>query len=307
LLSSRRDVVPRRDSRFFEEDAVVKFGMFGINLGVCSTADAVARVAVAAERAGFDSLWTGEHVVLPDPHVPPSPVPPDFPFLDPAVALAFAAAHTSRILLATGVVILPQRNPLVLAKELASVDVLSGGRLVFGIGVGYLEPEFRALGVPFDRKGARTNEYIEAIRALWTEPSPAYAGRFVGFAGIQAMPRPLRRPYPPFVLGGTSAPSLARAVRYGNGWYGFNLDRDQTRACLEGLRAAAATTRRPGSLGKLEITITPPPGAILDAASIAAYRELGVDRLVPYPMMGSADQLVDWLGEAGVRMVESAR
>jgi probable F420-dependent oxidoreductase len=281
----------------------MKFGMFGINLGVCANADAVRRVAIAAERVGFDSLWTGEHVVLPDPHVPPSPVPPEYPFLDPAVALAFAAAHTSTILLATGVIILPQRNPLVLAKELASVDVLSGGRLVFGIGVGYLEPEFRALGIPFDHKGARTNEYIEAIRALWTEASPAYAGRFVRFSAIQAMPRPLRRPHPPLVLGGQSAPSYARAVRYGNGWYGFNLGPDQTAECLKALRSAAARTERPQELGTLEITITPPPGTQLNADLVRRYRDLGVDRLVPYPIVASVDDLVGWLEQAGSGVV----
>ena len=281
----------------------MKFGMFGINLGVCANADAVRRVAIAAERVGFDSLWTGEHVVLPDPHVPPSPVPPDYPFLDPAVALAFAAAHTSTILLATGVIILPQRNPLVLAKELASVDVLSGGRLVFGIGVGYLEPEFRALGIPFDHKGARTNEYIEAIRALWTEASPTYAGRFVRFSGIQAMPRPLRRPHPPLVLGGQSAPSYARAVRYGNGWYGFNLGPDQTAECLKALRSAAARTERPQELGTLEITITPPPGTQLNADLVRRYRDLGVDRLVPYPIVASVDDLIGWLEQAGSELV----
>jgi probable F420-dependent oxidoreductase len=281
----------------------MKFGMFGINLGVCADGDAVRRVAIAAEHAGFDSLWTGEHVVLPDPHVPPSPVPPDYPFLDPAVALAFAAAHTSTILLATGVIILPQRNPLVLAKELASVDVLSRGRLVFGIGVGYLEPEFRALGIPFDHKGARTNEYIEAIHALWTQASPAYGGRFVHFSDIQAMPRPVRKPHPPLVLGGQSAPSYARAVRYGNGWYGFSLDPDQTAACLKALRSAAARTPRPQGLGALEISITPPPGVQLNAALVDRYRDLGVDRLVPYPIVGSVDDLVAWLERTGSDLV----
>jgi len=281
----------------------MKFGMFGINLGVCADADAVRQVAVAAERAGFDSLWTGEHVVLPDPHVPPSPVPPDYPFLDPAVALAFAAACTSKILLATGVIILPQRNPLVLAKELASVDVVSAGRLVFGIGVGYLEPEFNALGIPFDHKGARTNEYIEAIRTLWTEPSPAYEGKFVRFSGIQAMPRPVQKPHPPLVLGGQSAPSYARAVRYGNGWYGFSLNPEQTAECLEALRLAAARTQRSRSLGRLEITITPPPGTPLDTDLVRRYGELGVDRLVPYPVVGCADDLVAWLERAGRDLV----
>ena len=115
----------------------MKFGLYGINTGPCSDPDVASRVAKAAEAAGFDSVWTAEHVVLPDPQAPPSPAPPQMKLLDPAVALSFLAAHTTKLLLATGIIILPQRNPVVLAKELASVDRLSKGRLVFGLGAGY--------------------------------------------------------------------------------------------------------------------------------------------------------------------------
>src|SRR5262245_55428050 len=160
----------------------MKFGLFGINMGPCSAPGAASRVARAAEEAGFESLWTGEHVVLPDPQAPPSPVPPLEPMLDPTVALTFLAAHTKTIRLGTGIIILPQRNPLVLAKELASLDVLSGGRLIFGIGIGYLEPEFAALGIPFADKGARTEDYVKAMIAIWSMEKPAYSGRFAKFS-----------------------------------------------------------------------------------------------------------------------------
>jgi alkanesulfonate monooxygenase SsuD/methylene tetrahydromethanopterin reductase-like flavin-dependent oxidoreductase (luciferase family) len=151
----------------------MKIALFAVNVGPCAAPDTLARVARAAEDAGLESLWTGEHVVLPDPQAPPSPMAPDVPILDPAVALTFAAAHTTRIRLGTGIIILPQRNPLVLAKELASLDVLSNGRLVFGIGVGYLKPEFDALNVPFDHKGARAEEFLRAMLAVWTMEKPA--------------------------------------------------------------------------------------------------------------------------------------
>ena len=133
------------------------FGLFSINAYAAIEPRTAARVARAAEAAGFESLWAGEHVVLPDPQAPPSPMGPTEPILDPAIALTFAAANTTRVRLGTGIIILPQRNPLVLAKELASLDVLSAGRLIFGIGVGYLEPEFRALGAPVrgPRRGDR--------------------------------------------------------------------------------------------------------------------------------------------------------
>jgi len=256
----------------------MRIGLFGINTGACARPETAARVARAAEAAGFESVWTGEHVVLPDPQAPPSPVPPDHPMLDPAVALAFLAAHTSQLRLGTGIVILPQRNPVVLAKELASLDVVSGGRLVVGVGAGYLRPEFEAVGARFEDRGARTDEYIDAMRALWTQPSPRFAGRTVRFAGIDAQPRPVQRPHPPIVVGGLSSAAHRRAVARGDGWYGFARDLDAVRADLAGLAEAARSVERPAALGALEISVTPPPRTGLDAAR--RYRDLGVDRLV---------------------------
>src|SRR5437588_228033 len=152
----------------------MNFGLFSMNSGPCVDPEVAVRVARLAEDAGFGSLWAEEHVVLPDPRVPPSPMDPDDPILDPVVALTFLAAQTKQVLLGTGIIILPQRNPLVLAKEIASLDELSEGRLLFGVGVGYLEPEFRALGIPFADRGARSEEYLAAMRAIWREPKPAY-------------------------------------------------------------------------------------------------------------------------------------
>ena len=256
----------------------MKVGIFGINTGPCAAPETAAKVARAAEAAGFESVWTGEHVVLPDPQAPPSPAAPGHPMLDPAVALAFLAAHTQRVRLATGIIILPQRNPVVLAKELASVDVLSNGRLIFGLGAGYLRPEFDAVGARFDDRGARTDEYIDALRVLWTAAKPAFAGRTVRFAGIDAHPRPVQKPHPPIVVGGTSPAAFRRAVTKGNGWYGFLRDLAAAQADLAGLAAARREAERPAALGALELTVTPPPRLDLDTA--LRYRDLGVDRLV---------------------------
>src|SRR6202043_4216458 len=126
----------------------MKIALFGINYGPCADPQVAGQVAHAAEAAGFESLWTGEHIVLPDPQAPPSPAPPETPFIDSLVALAFVGAHTKTIRLGTGIIILPQRNPVVLAKELASLDVLSNGRLTLGLGIGYHKPEFDAIGAP---------------------------------------------------------------------------------------------------------------------------------------------------------------
>ena len=255
----------------------MRFGLFGINVGACARPDSAVRVAQAAEAAGFDSVWTGEHVVLPDPQAPPSPAGPRDPFLDPAVALTWIAAHTKALRLATGIIILPQRNPVVLAKEIASLDVLSGGRAILGIGAGYLEPEFRALGVPFARRGERTDESIDALRALWNDEKPAFSGDFVAFAGIDAHPRPVQRGGVPIVVGGASAGALRRAVARGNGWYGFAMDPATADRAIRGLEEARKQVERPAALGRLEITVTPPPG--LDADGVRRYAELGVDRL----------------------------
>ncbi len=256
---------------------MVKFGLFGINVGACAAPRTAAKVARAAERAGFESVWTGEHVVLPDPQVAPSPLPPRTPMLDPAVALAYVAAHTEHIRLGTGIIILPQRNPVVLAKELASLDVLSGGRLLFGVGAGYLEPEFAAVGAPFAERGARCDEYLDAIVALWTQPQPRFSGKYAAFSGIDAQPRPAQRPHPPIHVGGQSTGAYRRALSRGNGWYGFALDLEGTRRCLAGLERARGEVARPEALGPLEISITPPPS--VQPADVVRYAELGVDRL----------------------------
>src|SRR3954452_18568133 len=200
----------------------MKLGLFSMNMGPCSEPDALATAATAAEEAGFDSLWAGEHVVLPDPQVPPSPMAPQDPALDPLLALAWAAAATSRLRLATGIVILPQRNPVVLAKQVASLDVLSAGRVTLGVGVGYLEPEFRAIGADFENRGAVTDEYLDAMDRLWYDEHPEFHGRFADFAGIDAYPRPVQRPIP-IVIGGHSEPAFRRAVARAQGWYGFAL------------------------------------------------------------------------------------
>jgi len=285
----------------------VKIGIFGINNGPLCQPERMLEVARAADAAGIESLWTGEHIALPDPHVAPAPVPPEYPMLDPSAALSFLAAATERVRLATGIIIVPQRNAVELAKELASVDVLSGGRLIFGIGVGYLKPEFDALGISFADKGARTNEAIDAIRALWQQPKPSYQGRFISFSGINAFPRPIQQP-PPVVVGGWSAGALRRSVERGNGWYGFALDVETTRTCVEGLRDAAKRFERPPELGTLELSVTPPAGDI-DAATVARYAELGIDRLVLLPgrfgREPSASEYGDWI-EGIARLGEAA-
>lgn len=254
----------------------MKYGLFGINTGPCANPATAAAVARAAEAAGFESLWTGEHIVLPEPQVPPSPVPAHTPFIDSAVALAYVAGCTSKVKLGTGIIILPQRNPVVLAKELASVDVLSNGRLIFGIGIGYLKPEFDAIGAPFDHKGPRTEEFLGAMIALWSMEKPEYRGRFVSFGGINAMPRPVQQPHPEIVFGGHTKPAFARAARLGRGWFGFALDLAATIACIDGLKSACREVGR--KFDDLEVSIC--PRGPLDHEAGKRFADAGVHRLI---------------------------
>jgi probable F420-dependent oxidoreductase len=278
----------------------MKFGLHSVNLHSCSYPDVAARVGRAAEAAGFESLWVADHVVLPDPPVPGRPMAPDQRLLDPIVALTFLAAHTTRIRLATGVIILPQRQALVLAKQLASLDVLSNGRLIFGLGVGWCEPEMRSVGAPFAERGRVADDYLTAMRAVWSQPKPSYRGPYVSFDGVQAMPRPVQTPTPEIVVGGRTTPAFRRAVTQGHGWYGFGLDVSETQKLMDGLREAGKKHSRPAGLGRLEISVTPPGYDVPDKATRDAYAAAGVDRLIlrPRPEM-DADALERFALETG--------
>ncbi len=255
----------------------MKFGLFSMNSYACIYPETAARIAQLAEAAGLESLWAGEHVVLPDPRTPESRMAPGERILDPIVMLTYLAAHTQKVRLGTGIIILPQRNPLVLAKELASLDVLSAGRLLFGVGVGYVESEMRAIGVPFAERGARTDENLAAMRAIWTQPKPAYHGRFVSFEGVQAHPQRNI----PIVVGRHTPAAYRCAVEQGSGWYGFALDLDDTARCLNRLQEARAQYDRPTDLGELEISVA--PRISLTRAIVKQYVDLGVHRLIVMP------------------------
>ena len=257
----------------------MKLGLFGIGSGGWANPDVARSAALHAEASGIESLWTGEHVVLPDPRQAPSPAEPDFAMLHPSTSLAFLAGITRKVKLGTGIVLIAQRNPVVLAKEMASLDVVSQGRLLLGIGAGYLHQEFAALGVEFSQRGARTDEAIEVMRALWNQPKPSFKGRFYNFADIRAEPRPVQPGGPPIIVGGTSDAALRRSLKYAQGWYGFALNVEQTAGVLARLKALSNEVTRPSELGELEISVT--PGLRLDQASVNAFADLGVHRLIP--------------------------
>lgn len=268
----------------------MKLGLFGINMNDMADPDRVRQVAQHAEKLGFESLWTGEHVVLPDPREAPSPADPDTPMLHPSTLLSFLAAVTKKINLGTGITLVAQRNPVVLAKEMASLDVLSKGRLLLGVGAGYLHQEFSALGVDFVSRGARTDEYIDAMRELWTAEKPQFAGNFVNFSNIDAQPRPHNPGGPPIIVGGASPAALRRAVTHGQGWYGFAMDVETTAKVLETLELAKARHPRPEGWADLEISITPPKPPT--KAMLDDYAALGVHRVMPMLGFYKADTVM---------------
>ncbi len=266
--------------------------LFGANFGACADPALQVRVARAAEAVGFESMWTGEHVAMPI-HDNPVPTPPETPLLDSLVALTHIAAHTQRLRLGTGILVLPHHNPLLVAKALTSLDVVSGGRLIAGFAAGYVEAEFAALGVDFHHRGAITDEYLRAIRTLWTDELPRFAGRFAAFDGIRFEPKPVQRPHPPIIVGGHAAPALRRAAREGDGWYGFGLTVEAATPLIAELRRLRADLGRAGRPFEISLTTFEP----LDEALVVRAAAAGIDRLIVYPIV-PAEQL-----EATVRVI----
>lgn len=209
----------------------MRIGLHALGIGPGAERQIIDVVARGAERRGFATLWSGEHVVMVDTPKSRYPyaadgriaVPPAADWIDPMVGLSFAAAATSTIRLATGVLLLPEHNPVVIAKQVASLDRLSGGRLTLGVGIGWSAEEFEALGVPFAQRAERTAAYVGAMRTIWTNEISSYDSEFVRFRSIRVNPKP-RQTRLPIVVGGNSDRALERVVEWGDGWYGFNLD-----------------------------------------------------------------------------------
>jgi probable F420-dependent oxidoreductase len=232
------------------------FGIVFANTGPFAQPEAAAAMARAAEAAGFESLWTVEHVVVPQGYESTYPYDPsgrmpggeEMAIPDPLIWLSYVAAATSSIRLATGILIVPQRNPVVLAKELATLDSLSGGRLELGIGVGWLEEEFDAIGVPFAGRGRRTDEYVAAMRALWAQQPASFHGEFVAFDDCILLPAPARGSIPVHV-GGHTEVSARRAGRLGDGFFPGKGSHEELAKLFDVVRRTAEEHGRdPGSI-----------------------------------------------------------
>jgi probable F420-dependent oxidoreductase len=282
----------------------MKFGIAFANTGPYAAAEGAAALAQAAEQAGFESLWTVEHVVVPTgyestyPYSPTGKMPGggEFDIPDPLIWLTWVAAHSTSLTLATGILILPQRNPVVLAKEVATLDVLSGGRVHLGVGIGWLEEEFDAIGVPFADRGPRTEEYVAAMRALWSQDEPTFAGETIDFTGAVMRPRPAARAVP-ITVGGHSRAAARRAGRIGDGFFPGKGDLP---ALLDEMRAAADEAGRDPDA--IEVSAS---GAALMAGGEAAVDEVGrlaeqgVARVMVPPLTYNPAEAAEVLGRFG--------
>src|SRR3954470_14020000 len=279
----------------------MRLGLHALGIGSGADRAIIDAIASAAERAGLATLWSGEHVVMVDESASRYPysddgliaVPAEADWLDPMIGLRFVAAATSTIRIATGVLLLPEHNPVLVAKQAATLDTLSGGRLTLGIGIGWSREEFDALGVPFERRGARTEEYVAAIRTLWRDDVASFDGEFVRFGPGQVNPKPFRDRRIPIVLGGNSDAALRRVAAWGDGWYGFNVD--GLEAVAERVEFLNGLCRERGrDPAELRLAVALRDLRAPDASSLAA---LGIDELVL--VEGPPDDArvaADWVG-----------
>jgi probable F420-dependent oxidoreductase len=283
----------------------VDFGIAFANILTFTEEPGLGTLARSAEAAGFESLWTVEHVIYPDGYESAYPydqsgkmmMTPDTPLPDPLIWLAFVGAATERIRLATGILILPQRNPLVLAKEVATLDRITGGRVELGIGVGWLREEFDALGVPFERRGARTDEYIAAMRSLWDADNAEFHGEFVDFERASVNPKPVHGRVP-ITVGGHSRAAAERAGRLGDGFFPGKGDIAELADIVR--QTAADAGRDPES-----IEITFGDEAVLGDDPVGAVERLadaGVDRVIVPSFLFLADP-ESALAEFGERVI----
>ena len=288
----------------------MRLGLHALGIGAGADRAVIDAVAKAAEECGFATLWAGEHVVMVDEPASRYPysangkiaVPAGADWIDPMICLGFAAAATSAIGIASGVLLLPEHNPVIVAKQAATLDRLSGGRFTLGVGIGWSKEEFDALGVPFERRGQRTAEYVAAMRTLWADDIASFAGEFVSFENVRVNPKPVRARRIPIVLGGNTDPALRRVVAWGDGWYGFYLD--DVAAVAERVAVLDEMCRRAGrDRSELRLAVALPRPQPADVPELAA---LGIDELVIVAAPPDDPAAVPgWTARLGDRWIEA--
>jgi probable F420-dependent oxidoreductase len=286
----------------------MKIGLF-VPLGTANAnAEVLRTLGREAEARGFESIWLAEHIVLFDDYESQYPYADNgrFPgggdtgLLEPLVGLTYLAAVTDRIRLGTGICLVPQRNPVYTAKQVVDLDVLSGGRVDFGVGVGWLREEFEAVGAPFEHRGARCDDYLAVMRTLWQDDVSSHDGRYYSLRECRMYPKPVQSPHPPIHVGGESEAAMRRVARHGQGWYTFNRTAEQLAAPLARLDELLAEAGR--SRADIELTACPYFNE-LTPELVEGYREQGVDRLVAVCFALDAGSLVQTLDDLAARLL----
>jgi probable F420-dependent oxidoreductase len=283
----------------------MKFGLMFVNSGPFSNPDLLAHLAQTAEQCGFESLWTVEHVVIPKGYQTPYPyskdgkIPggEDVSIPDPLLPLSFAAALTKKIRLATGVMILPQRHPIYVAKEMATLDLLSGGRTILGIGSGWLKEEFDALGLDFHARGARTDEAIKAMRALWRDNPSSFHGKHFDFGPVMSFPKPAQKDGVPVHIGGHSPAAARRAGRLGDGFFPALGDVTKLKELFALMRDEAQRAGR--DAGEIELSCM--ARAAVD--SVKGFQDIGISRVIVAPPAFDKDGLTRGLEKVGNEVI----
>jgi len=279
----------------------MKFGLIPINVGVTAPEQIITTVQTA-EAAGFESAWTFEHVMMPVDNKSKYPynesgdlgVSPDTPFFDPLITLAALAAHTTTIRLGTGVNIVAQTNPLLLAKQVASLDLFCGGRLIFGAGIGWLQQEFDAMGVPFARRGARFDDYIVAMKKVWSGDIVEHESDFLSWHGFKSYPLPAQKAAMPIVIGGNAGKIFQRIAKYGDGWFIPPSAPTLMREQLVELRKVCESEGR--NYDDIELTSLWDPKGGDD--SLKELADLGIARAV---VMGGGPDMIKLVGDKFIR------
>jgi probable F420-dependent oxidoreductase len=261
----------------------MQIGLFATFMSPLADRGMIRDFAQTAEGMGVESLWMGEHVVLFDKTEHPYPgaasgrlpVPAGGGLLDAVATFGFLAGVTEKIRFGTGIALISQRNPLYTAKEFATLDWLTNGRIDFGIGVGWCKEEVIASGYSWPDRGSRSDEFLELVKALWTQPVAQYQGKHFQVAACRMDPKPIQTPHIPIIVGGHSKAGLRRAAKYGNGWYGFQMNPEQTLKVLDTLDELLAAEGR--SRDDFQIVITP---SQVTPDTVAQFASVGVDRLV---------------------------
>jgi probable F420-dependent oxidoreductase len=256
----------------------------------------------AVEERGFESIWVAEHVVLFDDYASKYPYSPtgkfpgggDTGLLEPLTALTYLAAVTDRIRLGTGICLIPQRNPVYTAKQVADLDVLSGGRVDFGVGIGWLKEEFDALNVPFGNRGKRADEYLQILRSLWTDETSSFDGDLYQLPPCRLYPKPVQSPHPPVHVGGESDAAMRRAARYGQGWFTFNRLPEELPGVLGQLDRHLAEHGKARGPDGFQLSVSPYFNTMTPDL-VRAYAAAGVDRLIVVCLAFTAEDLLPTL------------